>query len=526
MAYTALLACLGKISSRKIKDDNSFFSGGSSFGVVNIITCVSASTGSPVFIAVLELSYTNGISATWFGIANMLMLAFIGFVLVNKYKTAGLVTFSGILGKRYGDVVQTISSLIIGLSFPMFAIGGVIGASAILSVALGWPIWLSVFISSLIILIYVLVGGMYAIGLTQFVNLLVIYFGLILALVVSAINPGFGKLAHLPPEYKAAFTLGMDTVLVWCVTFFTNAVIAQSLIQMIMSCKNVKAGRMGTVIGIIGIIPMTIIPAVLGMVTVLVVPGFDNGLLAFAQYMIQFAPAPVSAIVFLGVWAAALSFAGPCLFSGGTSLGRDFIGAINPKATARQLMKYGRYATVLLTVLVIIYGFVRSEQAAWWNILGYNLRNSAIFAPTIAALVWPVASERATVFTMILGVSSGFLWYYLGDFSTDMFYMNIHPMWVGMSLNLLTLVIASLIEQRRKITIDWSVNNSRLGFFCLTLSLLGIILLLVYADVLKIKGLLGCVFFLITMGIYAASVIFLKKKEDVSDVKINKFKCH
>lgn len=316
VCYTALLVALGKIGRKKIKNDDGFFSGSGSFGILKIIACVSASAGAPVFISVLELSYTGGISACWFGGATMIMLALIG----------------------------------------------------------------------------------------------------------------------------------------------------------------------------------------------------------FAHYIAESAPA--AALVFLGFWAAALSFAGPCLFSGGTSLGRDFIRSINRKASAEQLIRYGRYATVILTMMMIVYGFMRAEQAAWWNIFGYNLRNSAIFAPTIAAMVWPVASRRATVFTMTTGAAGGFAWYYLGGFSPVALYQGIHPMWVGMSLGILTLVISSLIEQRRKITVDLSDKNWRFGFLCLALALSGVILLLVRTDVFRVLGLLGNLIFLITMGIFAGSIIFFHfKKEYASSVK-------
>jgi len=312
VGYTILLIYLGQVARRKIQSKESFFSGGSSFGVLYIVACVGAFWGSATFIAVLELSYTKGISAAWYGIATMVMLAMIGFVLVPRYKAMGMVTFSGTLGDYYGQTVRAISSLIIGLTFPMFSIATIVGASSALTVFLNWPIWLSVVVTSLIMLAYVLLGGMYAVGITQLVNLITMYLCLIVSLIIVAINPGFGKLATLPEAYHAPLGVGLQTALVWTFNFVTNAVIAQAVIQMIMACKNSKTGRRGTGIAIIvGVVPLTVIPIILGMATAVAVPGVKKGLVAFAQFVVQSAPAPVAAIIFVGIWAAALSWGAP-----------------------------------------------------------------------------------------------------------------------------------------------------------------------------------------------------------------------
>lgn len=508
VAYTALLIYLGQSGRKRMAGSGSFFSGGSSFGILYIVACVSAFWGSATFVAVLELAYTKGVSAAWYGVATMVMVATIGFVLVPKYKSMQMVTFSGVLGDKYGRTVRAISSLIIGLTFPMFSIANVVGASAVLTVALGWPIWLSVIVTSAIILAYVLLGGMYAVGLAQLLNLVTMYVGMALAVGVVGVSVGFAAFGNLPASYTAPMTVGFETVMVWTFNFVTNAVIAQAVIQMIMACKDTQTGRKGTAIAIIGIVPLTVIPVLLGLAAAIAVPGANKGLIAFAQFIMTNAPAPVAAIVFLSVWAAALAWGGPCQFSGGTSLGKDFVQSLKPQATDEELVRYGGYATALLTLVLIVYGFMRSEQAAWWNIFAFNLRNSAIFAPTIAAMVWPVASRKGTVLTMLIGASSGFVWYYLGNFNPAQFFCRIHPMWIGMSVGILSLIVASLIEQRDKVVVQFSEGGARFGILCLILTVACFYSLFTWTNVLQAKGLLGNVIFLSAMGLFALAIIF------------------
>src|SRR5699024_10910073 len=47
------------------------------------------------------------------------------------------------------------------------------------------------------------------------------------------------------------------------------------------------------------------------------------------------------------------------------SLGKDTGSAIRPKATESQLIVYTKISLLLLTVLMIVFGFMRTEQSAW-----------------------------------------------------------------------------------------------------------------------------------------------------------------
>ena len=155
---------------------------------------------------------------------------------------------------------------------------------------------------------------------------------------------------------------------------------------------------------------------------------------ASEQYLLQYALPDCSRVFlfFLGFWAAALSWGAPCQFSGATSLGRDVGSAINPKATDQQLVTYTKWSLVLLTALMIGFALLRSEQSAWWNVLAWVTRNSATFAPVAAALFWPIVTKRAALFSLFTGSFAGLLWYHLGAWHVSEFYLNTHPVWVGM----------------------------------------------------------------------------------------------
>ena len=99
---------------------------------------------------------------------------------------------------------------------------------------------------------------------------------------------------------------------------------------------------------------------------------------------------------------------------------------------------------------MIVFGMLRTEQSAWWNVLAWTIRNSATFAPVLAALFWPVVTRKAVIASLLTGFLSGLIWYYLGDWQPKTFYLNIHPVWIGSSINILTIVIRYTFGQKSR----------------------------------------------------------------------------
>lgn len=221
-------------------------------------------------------------------------------------------------------------------------------------------------------------------------------------------------------------------------------------------------------------------------------------------YLMQVLPAPLVGVFFLGVWACALSWGAPCQFSGATSLGRDVGSALRPRATNEQLIRYTKWSLLLLTGLMIVFGMLRTEQSAWWNILAWTVRNSATFAPVLGALFWPLVTKRGVMISMIGGFSAGLLWYHWGDWSPVQFFLNTHPVWVGMGVNLALMITATLWERRG----EWRLAypNSRLAFFGVTAT---IVLALVNAlafGTLYAFGLLGLTLFSMLVSLFIALI--------------------
>src|SRR5699024_4359217 len=182
-----------------------------------------------------------------------------------------------------------------------------------------------------------------------------------------------------------------------------NVPLAQAAFQMSMSARTPEDGQKGLFLAAVIGAPLILLGVVVGVASAAVVPSDGRPLLAISEYITQTLPPWAAAVFFVGMWACALGWAGPCQFSGATSLGRDLGGALRPQASQEQLVRYTRVALVLLTVVLIVFSMLRAEDSAWWNIMAWALRNGATFAPVLAAFFWPVATRSAAMASLLGG---------------------------------------------------------------------------------------------------------------------------
>ena len=249
----------------------------------------------------------------------------------------------------------------------------------------------------------------------------------------------------------------------------------------------------------------------MGLSAAAAMPGAGKGLIAVPQYLETVLPAPLVGVFFLGIWACALGWGGPCQFSGATSLGRDVMMALRPQASEADLVRYTRWALVVLTVLMVIFGLLRSEQSAWWNILAWTVRNSATFAPVIAALVWSGATRQGALGAMVIGFASGILWYHLSGWGVAQFLYGIHPVWLGMSANIMALVLLSLATSSE----GWRLSDGSALYVGAGLVVIGAAIAAYTIQTfaaLKPTGLLGLVVFLATLAVSMGLMLLFRAR--------------
>ena len=514
--YTLLLIIIGRLTKKFAKDDEGYFSGNHSFGAWHVAVCITGLFSGSSFVAILELSYHYGLSAIWYGVAESIHVLIIALFLLTSFRERLVVTISGLIGKKYGKLASITSGLITAITFPMWATATTLAFASALHVFTGLSLYLSVIFTALLLLLYLRSGGMWALGYTQMLNVAVsfIMFGVgIYALLVQPGMDGLVSFIETNPRYLDPGGVGLQKIIVWFATFIINTFLAQACFQMATACKTVEEGRKGLYIALVLDIFFMVFGVVFGIAAATKFPNLQKGLVAFPLYLKSVLPPPLVGIFGLGIWACALGWGAPCQFSGATSLGKDVFGQLNASNDNRKSIKYTKISLVILTLLMIIYSLLRTQDSAWWNIFAWVVRNSATFAPVITALFWSLATKRAAFWSMIAGFLSGVIWNYLGGWNSVHFYLNTHPVWIGMSMNVIFIIVISLYDNLSNI--KFRINNNKL-FFILMSFLSGLIIIsFKRASLFYDKGLLGLLLFVQILLIFILVMISVKAKDEL-----------
>lgn len=524
VAYTAILIILGNIVRKKATSGESYWVGGRNFKSWMVFVCITGLFSGSSFISILELSYLKGVSAGWYGIAEMLHVLIIALLLIGTFRKRMMVTVSGLIGDSFGRMAMGVAGTITAFTFPMWSVATALSFASAVSAFTNIPITTSVAFVAILLLIYLQAGGMWSVVMTQTANTIMFFIMFLVGITAFFINPGIEGLRHLAEVKPAMFDttgVGLQVIISWFATFMINVLLAQAAFQMALSCRTPEEGRKGMLMAFGANIFFVFFGVLFGLAAAAVIPDGTRGMVAVPQYMATVLPAPFVGLFFLGIWACALGWGASCQFSGSTSLGRDVTGAINPALTDKQKVTYTKWSLVILTALMILLGFLRSEQAAWWNVFAWTLRNGATFAPVVAALFWPLATRRAAVASLATGFAAGLIWYALGNWDPVKFYLNVHPVFFGMSLNMLTMLVVTLVEQSGKFRIGGELTALRknVAMTAVTLGGLSFVSIVAAFNWLYTKGLLGLACFLVIAGIFILTIAITSPVADKSSVK-------
>src|SRR5699024_5762815 len=484
---------------------------------LTVAFCITGLFSGSSYIAIVELSYRTGISAIWYGVAETVQVLLIALLLVKPLRKKLVVTVTGIIGERFGRGAQAIGSVITGVTFPMYSVATSIAFASALYAVTDIALWQCIALTAIILLVFLTFGGMRSVAFSQTMNVFMILAMFVVGIWAFLVSPGISGMQTLAEQQPQMFEIsnaGVSLIVVWFGTFIVNVPLAQAAFQMSMSARSPEDGQRGLLLAAILGAPLIMLGIIVGVAAATVVPDAALPLVGIAQYISTALPSWAAAVFFVGLWECALGWAGPCQFSGATSLGRDLGSALRPHATQAQLVRYTRIALIGLTALMVLFTMLRAEESAWWNVMAWTLRNGATFAPVLAAFFWPLATRSAALTALIAGFGAGLGWYGLSGFSATDFYLGTHPVWVGMIANLGGIVLVTLVQTRWKVT--RSAERRGRGGFALAATISVGVMSFVYLDILNAYGLTGLALFLVALGVFAAAVL-LTDSNDSAD---------
>lgn len=407
--WIARWAAQSKSESRGSVD---YFLAGKSQGWLVVGTSLFASNiGSEIILGVSGAGARGDMPLANFEIIASLVLILLGWVFVPFYLRTGVYTMPEFLEKRYSRACRNYLSVVSILAYVITKISLIIFAGALVFETIGVPFWTGAIVTVIATGFYTVLGGLKAVIYTDMVQAFILLAGTIAVTLFGLHHLGgwdgmintLTLAAEQPsnPPVERFFNLWRpvtDTEYPWTGMLFGAPILGvwywctdQYIVQRTLSAKDVSNARKGALFaGYLKLLPVFIffIPGVIAYA--LLQQGelsfaMDNADQALPAMITTFLPAGLKGIAIAGLLAALMSSLSSAFNSSSTLLTIDFYREWRPKASEKDLVRFGQLATVVLVIVSL--GWIPFMRALMdGGIFKYLQSVQAYISPPIAAV--------------------------------------------------------------------------------------------------------------------------------------------
>lgn len=184
---------------------SSFLAGRKVPGFIASLSTVATNLNANDFIGMAGATYGVGIVMMHGSLINALALVFVGLFLMRKLRGRNVYSLGQWLGERYNKTVGRAYSIIWGFIWMLFNLGLYIYAGAlVMETLVGWNLYASMVIISIIAAVYTLMGGFDTVIATDVVQVALMFLPmLILSVVIWQVIGGPVELMNMLPSEKA-----------------------------------------------------------------------------------------------------------------------------------------------------------------------------------------------------------------------------------------------------------------------------------------------------------------------------------
>lgn len=379
------------------------------------VTIIGLAVGGASTIGVSEHAFRVGLSAGWYTIAWAIGAIVMGFVMAKKYREQNITTISELIERHHGKnavilgvFCQIVIQLVI-ISLQYIAGGSILHAIMpdIFDFKTG------MIVSAITFIGITFIGGMWSASLSNVLNIILIYVGILIATFVQFQKIGGMEnlAASLPanvPWFSFIDGVGPVTIASWVITLVTVNLSLQSILQISLGAKDAETAKKGFIWGGVLMIPVGVLAAFLGICAKAMYPDAQAAL-ALPQVIVGLQPV-LAGITLAALWAADVSTACNLLLSAGTLFSNDIYKRfMHPDCSEQRQLLMTRLCVMISGILTL--GLAMSVSSILGTIMiGLSL-TAAFSVIVIVALFFPRYTSKAAGFwTLFAGLVTLVLW--------------------------------------------------------------------------------------------------------------------
>jgi Na+/proline symporter len=269
------------------------------------------------------------------------------------------------------------------------------------------------------VLAYTLLGGMWSVAITTFIQMIVIVLGLLyIAFEVSDLAGGAGKvIRHAADAGKFEWLpeANIGAIIAWIATLLTMAfgsIPQQDVFQRANSARNENVAVNGTVLGGIAYFLFAGIPLFLAYSAVQIDPALverymaEDSQLILPNLILNHMPFTAQVIFFGALLSVIMSTASGTLLAPSVTFSENILRGFMPNLSDRAFLQLTRVTVVVFAIIVTGYAMQTESTIHEMVENAYKVTLAAAFVPLAAGLYWRRANNLGAALAIVFGLTT------------------------------------------------------------------------------------------------------------------------
>lgn len=453
-----IITAAGVWSGRQVRNASDFSGGGAKAGSAIVAgTIIGTLVGGSSTVGTAQLAYTYGMSAWWFTLGAGIACLLLALAFAKPLRSMKVGTLTAMIGAEYGKKAQMTASILNSVGTFINIISQLLAGTAIVEIIFpGLSTVVSAGLVALLMLFYVVFGGVWGTGLVGIVKTVLLYLSVILAgLLALHLAGGLAALkAELPHEtYFNLFARGIGKDGGAGVSLILGVLSTQTYAQAVLAGRTDAQARMGALISACMIPPIGIGGILVGMyMRVNAAPATlaDGGSLAtaaktaFPQFILDHLPPFFSGLVLATLLIAVLGTGAGLSLGISTIIYRDIVSSVTDKfADPKKGLLFSRVCIAAVLILGVVFTLLPSQLILDFSFLSMGLRAAVVFAPLLGALFF---KGRIAPRFALAAIIAGPLFVFFGKMINTSF----DPLFLGMAAALLIMAVGLALGRKER----------------------------------------------------------------------------
>ena len=450
IAYFLVVFGIGYLSLRATEDETDYWIAGGNLGwLIGGATLSATHTSAGTFIGTIGVIYTAGWSFGWLILSVIFAYWFMAAVLAPRFTKVKQLTLPAFIQQRYySRTARGVAALIILIATVVYIQAQIVAGGLVANVVFGVSPTNGMVAFTAILLIYTLIGGMIAVVYTDFLQLMVMVLGVIVAIPLAIRQfDGFYPLLDLARSVNpVTFTWdGLPGTLLFTMglAFFLGGVATPEKLTRLYAMKDMATIRRGVFLTIVLVSSINLLVFLLGIASISLFPLLPNGDLAMPLVAKAMLPPFIGTLMLAAITSAMMSTVDSLLLVAGSALSEDIYQTFFSPGSSRKkrllVARIGIFTVGVIPLLLVLSGVGKGELIQFIVLLFTALMASSFFMPVIGGLYWRRATREGAIAAMLGGVMVTGGWKLFGDAGID-------PVLPGFFCSGVLLVVVSLLS--------------------------------------------------------------------------------